>query len=271
MRILHTITSKAYRHRIIIGIIIVCLILITALVLVIHSGRQETENEMLSHMTNPWFIAAVMFFILTCISLFLLYFLYRWKKVNIEQKAYLMPAHWIEHIEELDREIQDLKEMSKQSDHRSVEELTKINELSDLYFTAQKAMDEKDSMIKKYQKGYDAEIFRKFLRRFLRIVFLLDELKESELITPEGYRRISRLFDDALDECGVESFEPELQTDYRKLGDKIEDDPETIEVEDESFYFKVAEVARKGYRLYTATDSPIVLPSRVKIYNKIKE
>ncbi|MGI9296732.1 MAG: hypothetical protein ACR2QC_02395 [Gammaproteobacteria bacterium] len=152
--------------------------------------------------------------------------------------------------------------------------LQKMQELFDSYMTLQGNLDAKDAEIKRLKKGYDAEIFRRFLRRFIRVDEAARELMEDGAMSEsarKGFRQIRELFGDALDECGVEKFSPEIGKDHRtEFG--VADRPEKEPTADARQDHKIAAVLAEGYVLKSLDGGrdPVV-KAKVKIFKHQKE
>jgi hypothetical protein len=58
---------------------------------------------------------------------------------------------------------------------------------------------------------------------------------------------IQEVMEDALAECSVESFSPEIGGDYRSA-EGVADNPKKVDTDDESKHFVIAEVFDEGYR-----------------------
>ena len=75
--------------------------------------------------------------------------------------------------------------------------------------------------------------------------------------------------DDALAECGVESFTPELGHDY-KTTKGVSDNPEIKDTTDEKLDSKIAKILQPGYRRIlpdgAEEEFQIIVPAKVAIY-----
>jgi molecular chaperone GrpE (heat shock protein) len=142
-----------------------------------------------------------------------------------------------------------------------------VGSLAETFMTLQKAIDVRDDENKKLKLGYDAQIFGRFLRRFIRVDRAIQDYLDDPSGETENLLLVKRLLEDALDECGVEPFEPEVGEDYRAMGDQVADNPKDIPTTDPDQDFQVAEIVERGYRLRGADDSwQIVVPAKVRIY-----
>ena len=153
--------------------------------------------------------------------------------------------------------------------------LQTMRELFESYMTLQKNLDEKDAEIKRLKGGYDAEIFRRFLYRFIRIDKTVNEYindTQTSESAIKDLRLIQGLFEDALDECGVEKFSPEIGSDFRKESDRVADHPETEPTNDAGKNFLISAVLSEGYMLKLPENGhDVIMPAKVKIYKHQKE
>ena len=146
--------------------------------------------------------------------------------------------------------------------------MQKMNDLFDSYMVLQKNLDDKDEEIKRLKKGYDAEIFRRFLSRFIRVdraaAEIIGDTETSERARKDN-RLIRGLFEDALDECGVEKFSPSVGEDYRKAFGVAEDPEIAAPADDADKDYAIAEVLSEGYRL---GGGDVVVAAKVKIFKR---
>ena len=135
----------------------------------------------------------------------------------------------------------------------------------DTFMTLQSALDEREAEIRRLKKGYDAEVFRKFLYRFIRIDQSIADFARDDMASPENLGQLKRLMEDAFDECGVEVFEPELGSDYRGA-EGVAENPKTVAADRPEDAFMIAEVLEAGYRLRGGEGYEILAPAKVRIY-----
>ena len=135
------------------------------------------------------------------------------------------------------------------------------------FMTLQDAINLRDSEINRLKTGYDAAIFRRFLRRFIRVDRAVQDFLNDMDGETDNLRSIMDLLKDALDECGVERFNPEIGEDYRAKGDEIADNPKEVPTTNPGQDFQVAEIVESGYRLRGADKSQqIIVPAKVRVY-----
>ena len=169
-------------------------------------------------------------------------------------------------------DIRDLvAESLKQIRQDSTSNAEKLGTLQNIFTTLHRALDEKDEEIRRFRKGYDAQVFKKFLFRFIRADlavadFLKDDKTNSE--SPDIVKRldiIKQRLEDALDECGVETFSPQTGEDYRRVAG-VADNPETTTSSNANEHCKIIEVIKQGYRIKTPDGYEIVYPAKVRIF-----
>ena len=130
------------------------------------------------------------------------------------------------------------------------------------------ALDEKDAEIQRYKRGYDAHLFRRFLYRFIRVDQTVNECSREDGLSVTERDQLSRLLEDALDECGVERFIPPVGADYRTTPG-LSDNPKVVPAPDEASAFKIIEVLEHGYRLRHPQGEEVIVPARVRVYGAI--
>ena len=247
------------------------------LALTLHSGiflfAQSMPVQQTIADTNPtvpqisfvpasiWLLITALI-VLTALSISISFYLYRWRRLLIDGSPYLVPEDWAKHLDAqsvgLDKLIQVLNQAIKglfsNSDHTSKQ----ISTLSEAFMTLRSVIDDRDSEVKRLKRGYDRDIYARFLSRFIRLDIAIREQQNIEML--------SRLSQDALDECGIESFSPAIGSDYRTLGKQVADNPKTIMTSDPTQHFLIAEVLERGYALRSPEGLEIHIPAKVSIF-----
>ncbi|TXS90796.1 hypothetical protein FV139_17635 [Parahaliea maris] len=214
----------------------------------------------------------VMLFLLvttTALSIGISFYLYRWRQLLINDQRLLVPEKWGKYLSSVGSGLEALHmgittELARNTDQNGRTE-TKVASMIETYLELNSALDEKDQEIRRLRKGYDAEIFRRFVLRFARVDQAVSEFIEDG-DDSESLHFIRRLLEDAFEESGVIRFEPDVGDDYRKLGDSISDNPKIIPTQSEEDDFKVAEVIEAGYRLIAGEEATVIIPSKVKVF-----
>ena len=153
------------------------------------------------------------------------------------------------------------------TDTKSDKFIEEISNMNQIITHLQGAVEKKEEEMERFKKGYDADIYRKFLLRFTRVDRVLKEYIEDGTIDLEGLDDIHIQMEDALEECGVEPFYPEIGLDY-KTQDNIADNPKRIPTNDKNQHETVAEVSQIGYlRRCEDTSVEIISQAKVVIYD----
>ena len=143
------------------------------------------------------------------------------------------------------------------------------NDLSETFMTLKTSLDQKDEEISRYKNGYDAIIFKNFLLRFTRVDKVIKEYADANKIDMNGLKDIQIQMDDALAECDVEIFSPEIGSNF-KTSIGVADNPDIKETSNQSEDSTIAEVLKPGYRRKlpnaSSEDYQIITEAKVIIY-----
>ena len=209
--------------------------------------------------------------IITTLSLILAFWVLYMRSLYLKDGPALVPEKWGFTIQQLIEALHSYSEKNT-GNLKKINELVfvqekKTDELMESFFILRDELNKRDEEIARLKKGYDAKIYRNFLLRFIRIDRHLDELenKEEESTEKNTYKRLGRLMEDALEECGVEKFSPDIGCDIRDAGAKISDDVVEIFTTDSEKDYCVAEVLTVGYLLQGQGKSEIISPAKVSI------
>jgi len=212
--------------------------------------------------------------LLTLISISISFWLYYWRKLSIAGKEIMVPETFEKNIKNLnkvannnslniqnalDNQTAALKSSSKRSDDSNDE----IARISEIITHLQKSIEEKEEEMERFKKGYDADIYHKFLLRFTRVDRVLKEYIDDGSIDLDGLEDIHTQMEDALLECRVESFSPEVGVDY-KTQDNIADNPKKTPTTDKEQHEKVEKVSQVGY-FRVCEDDSIEIISQAKV------
>ena len=180
----------------------------------------------------------------------------------------VVPEEWAKYLQQIGKGYKGFGEAIGASMKNVAGEMNsnteKITNMTETYMELQSALDEKDKEIKRLKGGYDAEIFKRFISRFIRIEQTVDDfILEDE--SNESLDQLRRLFEDAFDECGVSKFNPTIGEDYRTAAG-VADNPKTEITNDPEEEFLISEVLESGYQLNAGEDCKVIVPSKVRIY-----
>jgi hypothetical protein len=148
------------------------------------------------------------------------FYLYRWRKILSANTSFSVPEELISSLNSLGKEI---RRSSTHLEHAICEHETSIKHIADTStrtderiteiletsMLLQRALDERDAEIRRLRQGYDVEVFRRFISRFLRVKQLIDDCHSLGQYTPEDYANVGRLLDDAFEECGLSNLPPQ--------------------------------------------------------------
>lgn len=218
-----------------------------------------------------WFTAiAVLLSLALIVSVCISFYLYRWRRILLSSPHLLVPEELGERLTAHEKAMRKIENaiatgtgrLAERSDHMSGQ----VSNLVDTFMTLQNTIDEKEQEIRRFKSGYDIQIFRRYLYRFVRIHQAISDYEREGGLGEQEMSKIRRLLEDALDECGVEPFEPEVGGDYREA-DGVADNPKYIPTENAAENFKIAEVSEQGYRIRAEGESfDTIVPARVRIF-----
>ena len=233
-------------------------------------GNLPAQSPSFSTVFESWVISLGLI-IVTIIALGISFWNYHIRYIYLKDSQALVPEKWGRLIDRLAHQAELLKAESSSS-------LTEIKELSanhssnsesllESFLTLQKALDNKDKEIARLKTGYDAAIFKKFLLRFIRLDRALDSLISecTDDQQKKNYKYLSRILDDALEECGVVVFTPNEGSDYRDVDANVDDSPKIIPTSDAKKDFKIAEILSPGYVL-EGEENEVVVPCKIAIF-----
>ena len=224
----------------------------------------------LSLKANVWLAIAVFVLSLaTIISVGISFYLYRWRKMLFNQTNELVPEEWGKYLKNVGNSVTDLNDSQTSAIQNLIKSSQgnseKIQNMIETYMALQKTLDAKDKEIIRLKKGYDTSIIKKFLYRFIRIDQTVHEFIEYKEFGSEQMEQLSRLFEDALEECCVEEFLPAIGDDIRKA-DGVADNPKKIVTEVADDDYKIAGIVSAGYRIMSGDQFDYLVPAKVKVF-----
>ena len=248
----------------------------------ILDAGQETSAEdskaVKSNFLNSPNTLLIILSLLTLISISLSFWLYYWRKLSIAGKEIMVP-------EKFEKSIKSLNKSSKESSSiiqnaldnqtaalkssRTISDNTndEIARISEIITHLHSALEKKDEEMERFKKGYDADIYKQFLLRFTKVDRVLKEYIDDGEIDLDGLGDIQEEMEEALLECRVESFSPEVGVDY-KAQDNIADNPKKIPTTDKNQHETVAEVLQMGYvRKCEDSSIEVISKAKVKVYD----
>lgn len=234
--------------------------------------RLEKQGELVSTLPDWAWIAIISLSATTFLAVLISFYLYRWRKVLIASQDVLLPEELAKAFNGLSEAFVKLYEENKSLGEASNSNTIKITDgvkmLGRSLLTFQKSLEEKDQEISRFKEGYDTSILKRNLVGFARLSLFIDGIENE---TPE-VRNIRLLLEDALEECGVEKFFPEIGANF-KSAVGVEDRPKVEGVDDPGLDMKIIGVERPGFRLSQGGNPSalVILKARVIVGRHEKE
>jgi hypothetical protein len=240
------------------------------------SAWPVTTDSLLIFLIGLSFVALV-------VSIWVNVFLLKWRRAAGEDALSIVPSELLKLVEKQTSASKELAiQQSKNFKHfhgellahsgKVIQEAGEARSISEEVLSAftglQKALNQKDAEIERLRGGYDSEVFRRFLSRFLKLEKTvgedIEDLKPDDTNTLETLTDIQTLLKDALAECGLEPFSPELGVNIR----------DTVGVEDSkqrpaehaAQILSIAEVIESGWRMKTPEGFDYLKKARVVVY-----
>lgn len=208
------------------------------------------------------------------------FYLYRWRRLFLSNgdARLLSPEALLDEARVLRAEVRSLQQHSQHtrahSEHvyqqlaQGLNTLgTGISQMTDTYMALQPKLDEKDKELARLRDGYDTTIIRRFVLRFARLDRHMRERLDAGDPPADLNTQVLHMLDDALAECGVERFCPDVGSDYR-TATGVADRPATLPTADETQHFTIAAVQRHGYQFDHGGRLAVILPCEVVVYTQ---
>jgi len=232
-------------------------------------------------------ILLVLLSLTTLLSISVSFWLYRWRRIATSGREIVVPEIFAQQLQSIyasinysnskvgDAITQQRDKVDQQSSvvNQSRNSLAllgeNIKEMIEVHMKLQSVIDQKENEIERYKQGYDAKIFHDFLLRFTIVDqvfkdYIRDDKTNKDV--KDALEDIREVMEDALAECGVESFSPEIGDDYRSV-EGVADNPKKIDTDNEDQHYSIKEVIDEGYRRETdGGDYKIITEARVSIY-----
>ena len=232
---------------------------------------QNIQNTNTISIPTPIYIIVIISLILALSAIWVSFWLYKWRKRIISdmgtKNTIIVPEDFLENQQQISKYFKELASnvatLAKNLNGDIANLDKQYNELMDNFLTLRKALDERDAEIKKLKEGYDQTIIKKSLRRFLKThQSVSDSYKENP---SDQLEQILYLFNDALEEAGVEIFSPGLNALYSKT-DGLSENPKKITAPNKEDVGKIQQVNEEGYRMKIPSGYEYLIPSKVTIY-----
>ena len=194
------------------------------------------------------------------------------RTVMLRGRTALVPEEWGQLISRLITENQSYNRAyllgSRKLDEQLNEQGKSSQRLLESFLDLQGALDARDKEIERLRSGGDVKVFKRFLNRFIRVDRALVEMRieMADAENEKNYRYLSKVMQDALEECGVEKYEPIVGSDYRDAGDQVSDEVTVVATTEIANDFLIAEIMSPGYVILGEGKMTVIQPAQVKIY-----
>jgi len=171
-------------------------------------------------------------------------------------------------VDTLKRETSETAELVRKNININKE----ISNYSDSLLSMQRTLSERELENERLRRGYDNAIFRKFVIPFIRLDQTIAYFSDQDPPSSASIESIHRLLKDALADCNVESFTPEIGSDYRKAFG-VTNQPKIKQTETQEDDYKIAEILECGYMIRGEDKNEVLIPAHVVVYrltNKIQ-
>jgi len=212
------------------------------------------------------------------VSTLIAFWMYRLRKLFLSEgdARLLSPEALITEAHRLRRDLHDVAGNTTRTQERSHQLFLTLSEaiaglgreitaMTDTHMALQPKLDDKDKEIKQLRQGYDATILRRFVLRFARLDRHLRDRIDATGSADPLCLQVRDMLEDALAECGIERFHPELGSDYR-TADGVADQPDIEPTDDVDKHNTIARIQRAGYRFDSDTSDRVVIPCEVVVY-----
>jgi hypothetical protein len=217
-------------------------------------------------------LATIAFFttILAIGSIAVSFWLYRWRKALLGNQDAMLPETLGKSLNSLGIGAHDvataIKTFQNSVNNQVLLNTQEISSMTTTFMTMQDVISSREKEISRLKSGFDAVLFKRFLARFIRLDQSLDEIIGERTDPDKDLIFLSRLLQDALDECGVEKICPDLGSDYRQLDKLVSDNPLHEAAELPESNFKISSVTHQAYVLTTGEQVEVIVPSKVTIF-----
>lgn len=234
----------------------------------ISSNQNVTEENLNNPKTNNSLLIISFFITFLCLLIILFMLIFRY--ITIGKTAALVPEEWGKILNQnsnnITNSLNSLVVNSKQNNLNFDNTSKNVSKILEVLLSYQKALDEKDLLLKRYQEGYDTKLVKDFISKFLYRYKKLEKIIEQEEFNRKTIENYSNYLFSAIEECGVEVINIEVGADYRNLGNRVSDAPRIYYSSAKEKDFKIKEIIENGYCIVTDEEPIILIPSKVAIY-----
>lgn len=246
----------------------------------------EIVTEEIKTQKSPYKIITFLIIGLFSISLLLNYLLLRWRS-KYKNQLVTFPENLIDQFEGLGKDFSIIKSgvrseferytelLQKQSliNQETVKEVTsKYEAILESFSLLQTSLNTKDKEIERLKKGYDLQILKKFINKYLRIIDTCDAINRDTNISDETRNEVTFILDslnDLLEDIGIKkySIDEGVSTKSDEFGLPPASEWIKIETDDDDKCFKVKKTIKSGYFI-DAENKEVMKYPKIEVYLK---
>jgi len=230
-----------------------------------QTSTSEPEVKVAVPPSGLWALWAFFSSILAIASVSLSAYLLIWRRKLPDGQVSVLPEVVVQAMEKLVRHnLQSIK-IAEADRTDAQEQLKQVQSSFDIF---SELAAKKDAQIDRLQQGGDKQVYRQFLKRFVRVLNMVDDDISEDRAARKDTKAIENLRNylwDALTDVGLEEYSPPLRRDYR-TGVGVADRPKAIPTNDPELDWTISSVSRCGYVMNTGQDPLIVAPASVEIF-----
>ena len=224
------------------------------------SNRTDARSE-----SAMWIWLAAIALALALASTLLSAYLFVWRRRLPDGQTSVVPEIVLKSMEQLaSYNVSSLKAASADRDLAE----NRFSEIQKSFEIFADITARKDDQIERLQQGSDKQVYRNFLKRFVRVLSLVDDdIEEDRKAGKDTHalESLQRYLLDALQDSGLEEFSPSIGADYRQQNN-VADRPEVLRTDDRSLDWKISSVVKPGFSMRSGHEPIMVEPAKVEIF-----
>ena len=258
-------------------------------------GQLERADEPQSASgSQQWFVAlAVIAFLALLVSIFLNVMLLKWRRsVEVGTEA-IIPSNLLGIVEGhssqqvkkmsglINQQASFMKELEKVLNDvfsrfltDSGETKSSVLEMLQSFSSLQNALKENDKEIDRLRQGYDYEVYKRFIGRFIRLQTYIgeeiDDISRGEGEALQSLKEMHEVVQEALANAGLVAYTPEVGEGVQE-SDGLDENYKLRPADQPEQILTIAEVIEPGWYLNTPDGIKYVKKARVAVYVENEE
>ncbi|MHC8863745.1 hypothetical protein ACYVVI_01005 [Arenicellales bacterium IMCC57338] len=161
------------------------------------------------------------------------------------------------HHEKMDQVVGSFKALEEQT----VQLKKSVDDMKEAHRILQDKLQEKDEEINRLKDGYDFYLFKNHIGSFIETNEKLNEFINNQNFSEKALGNTAVLLGQALEDAGIETFEPEVGTAYSS--NECADRPDYLSTTEPAAHRTIAEIVKPGYR---REDGQVIIKAAVKVF-----